>query len=196
MFVHYQLLERPRRPTAPTPCAAPAGPSFSNEEIRRLLDGRGIRYQFYAEEAALLKATAEAMVAGQVVGWFHGRMEFGPRALGARSIIGDARNETMQATMNLRIKFRESFRPFAPCVLEEDVSRYFELDRPSPYMLLVADVRRNSAASSPPTGRLMKDPDLRKRVNVPRSSFPAITHVDSRRACRPWTRRATAGTTG
>ena len=119
------------------------------------------------------------MVAGQVVGWFHGRMEFGPRALGARSIIGDARNEAMQATMNLRIKFRESFRPFAPCVLEEDVSRYFELDRPSPYMLLVADVRKELRRElTPEQVRLMKDPDLRKRVNVPRSSLPAITHVD------------------
>ena len=144
-----------------------------------MLDGRGIRYQFFADEAELLKATAEAMVAGQVVGWFHGRMEFGPRALGARSIIGDARNEAMQATMNLRIKFRESFRPFAPCVLEEDVSRYFELDRPSPYMLLVADVRKELRRElTPEQVRLMKDPDLRKRVNVPRSSLPAITHVD------------------
>ena len=119
------------------------------------------------------------MVAGQVVVWFYGRMEFGPRALGARSIIGDARNETMQATMNLRIKFRESFRPFAPCVLEEDVSRYFEPDRPSPYMLLVADVRKELRRElTPEQVRLMKDPDLRKRVNVPRSSLPAITHVD------------------
>jgi len=114
-----------------------------------------------------------------VVGWFHGRMEFGPRALGARSIIGDARSETMQATMNLRIKFRESFRPFAPCVLQEDASRYFELDQPSPYMLLVADVRKELRRElGPEQVRLMKDPDLRKRVSVPRSSIPAVTHVD------------------
>jgi carbamoyltransferase len=106
-------------------------------------------------------------------------MEFGPRALGARSIIGDARNEAMQATMNLRIKFRESFRPFAPCVLEEEVNRYFDLDRPSPYMLLVADVRKELRRElTPEQVSLMKDPDLRKRVNVPRSSIPAITHVD------------------
>jgi carbamoyltransferase len=180
VFVHHQLLDRPRTANgADTMRGSWLGPSFSNEQIRRFLDGRGIRYQFIADEAELLKATAEAMVAGQVVGWFHGRMEFGPRALGARSIIGDARNEAMQATMNLRIKFRESFRPFAPCVLEEDVSRYFELDRPSPYMLLVADVRKELRRElTPEQVRLMKDPDLRKRVNVPRSTLPAITHVD------------------
>jgi carbamoyltransferase len=180
LFVHHQLLDRPRAGNgADAMRGAWLGPSFSNEEIRRFLDGRGIRYQFLADEAELLKTTAEAIAAGQVVGWFCGRMEFGPRALGARSIIGDARNETMQATMNLRIKFRESFRPFAPCVLEEDVSRYFELDRPSPYMLLVADVRKELRRElTPEQVRLMKDPDLRKRVNVPRSSIPAITHVD------------------
>jgi carbamoyltransferase len=119
------------------------------------------------------------MAAGQVVGWFHGRMEFGPRALGARSILGDARNEEMQSIMNLRIKYRESFRPFAPCVLQEDVSDYFELDRESPYMLLVADVRKDlRCALTPEQDKLMKDPDLRKRVNVKRSSIPAVTHVD------------------
>jgi carbamoyltransferase len=180
LFVQHQLLDLPRASNgADAMRGAWLGPSFSNEEIRRFLDGRGIRYQFLADEGELLQATARAMVGGQVVGWFHGRMEFGPRALGARSIIGDARNEAMQATMNLRIKFRESFRPFAPCVLEEDVSRYFELDRPSPYMLLVADVRKELRHSlSPEQLQLMKDPDLRKRVNVPRSSIPAVTHVD------------------
>src|SRR5438046_2860779 len=121
----------------------------------------------------------EQPAAGKVVGWFHGRMEFGPRALVARSIIGDARNPQMQSTMNLRIKFRESFRPFAPCVLREDVSEYFELDHESPYMLLVADVRPELRHTlTPDQIRLMKDPDLRKRVNVPRSTLPAITHVD------------------
>jgi carbamoyltransferase len=180
LFVHHQLLDRPRASNgADTMRGAWLGPSFSNEEIRQFLDGRDIRYQFLADEGELLQTVAQAMVSGQVVGWFHGRMEFGPRALGARSIIGDSRNEAMQATMNLRIKFRESFRPFAPCVLEEDVSRYFELDRPSPYMLLVADVRKELRhALSPEQLQLMKDPDLRKRVNVPRSTIPAVTHVD------------------
>ena len=106
-------------------------------------------------------------------------MEFGPRALGSRSIIGDARNEQMQSTMNLRIKYRESFRPFAPCVLQEDVAEYFDLDRESPYMLLVADVRKELGdALTAEEHKLMKDPDLRKRVNVKRSSIPAVTHVD------------------
>jgi carbamoyltransferase len=106
-------------------------------------------------------------------------MEFGPRALGARSIIGDSRSEKMQSQMNLRIKFRESFRPFAPSVLAEDVPEYFELDRESPYMLLVAPVRKDKRCElSEEQKRLMKDPDLRKRVNVKRSELPAITHVD------------------
>ena len=119
------------------------------------------------------------MSGGQVVGWFHGRMEFGPRALGARSIIGDARNTEMQSTMNLRIKYRESFRPFAPCVLAEDVSEYFDLDRESPYMLLVAPVRKDKRYRlTPEQAKLQQDPDLRKRVNVQRSSIPAVTHID------------------
>jgi carbamoyltransferase len=106
-------------------------------------------------------------------------MEFGPRALGARSIIGDARNEQMQSQMNLRIKYRESFRPFAPCVLREDVGEYFDLDRESPYMLLVAEVREELRHTlTPEQHRLMTDPDLRKRVNVARSTIPAVTHVD------------------
>jgi carbamoyltransferase len=181
LFVHHQLLERPRATNgADTMRGSWLGPkSFSNEEIRRFSTGGVFATSSSPMKPSCCKTTAEAMAAGQVVGWFHGRMEFGPRALGARSIIGDARSEAMQATMNLRIKFRESFRPFAPCVLEEDVSRYFELDRPSPYMLLVADVRKELRRElTPEQVRLMKDPDLRKRVNVPRSSIPAITHVD------------------
>jgi carbamoyltransferase len=119
------------------------------------------------------------MVEGKVVGWFQDRRGFGPRALGARSIIGDARNETMQSQMNLRIKFRESFRPFAPSVLAEDIGDYFELDRESPYMLLVAPVKPEIRCQlSEEQQRAMKDPDLRKRVNVTRSTIPAVTHVD------------------
>ena len=119
------------------------------------------------------------MVAQKVVGWFQNRMEFGPRALGSRSIIGDARNETMQSTMNLRIKHRESFRPFAPSVLIEDVGEYFELDRESPYMLLVADVRKERrCALTGDQKTLQQNPDLRKRINVKRSDIPAVTHVD------------------
>jgi len=180
LFVHHQLLDGPRSPQGKDSLhGSLLGPKFSNDEIRPFLDSQKAPHTFYAEEPQLLAAVAQAMAEGQVVGWFQGRMEFGPRALGSRSIIGDARNETMQATMNLRIKFRESFRPFAPCVLIEDVGEYFELDRESPYMLMVADVRKELRTTL--TGeqeQLMKHPDLRKRVNVKRSSIPAVTHVD------------------
>jgi carbamoyltransferase len=121
------------------------------------------------------------MAAEHVVGWFQGRMEFGPRALGCRSIIGDSRSPGMQQKMNVKIKFRESFRPFAPCVLREHVDEYFDV-RPgedSPYMLLVAPVRERWRAPLSDEDRArMRDPDLRVRVSVPRSTVPAITHVD------------------
>ena len=180
LFLHYHLLEKPRAPKAQDSLKGSLlGPRYTSQEIRQFLDERKVPYTGFDKEADLLKTVAEDMAAGKVVGWFHGRMEFGPRALGARSIIGDPRNEQMQSTMNLRIKFRESFRPFAPCVLREDVNQYFELDDDSPYMLLVADVRKELRhALTPEQIRLMKDPDLRKRVNVPRSTLPAITHVD------------------
>lgn len=180
LFVHYQLLDNPRVTNGEDfQNGSLLGPSFTNDEIRAFLDKQGLNYRFIDDESALLKETVSAMINGMVVGWFHGRMEFGPRALGSRSIIGDARNETMQATMNLRIKYRESFRPFAPCVLIEDVSKYFELDRESPYMLLVANVRKDLWCElTEEQKRLMKDPDLRKRVNVKRSQIPAVTHVD------------------
>jgi carbamoyltransferase len=180
LFVHHQLLDHPRKTNgSDTMRGAWLGPAFTNEEIRRFLDERNAPYTFCADEAQLLKATAEVIAAGQVVGWFQGRMEFGPRALGARSILGDARSQTMQSTMNLRIKFRESFRPFAPSVLAEDAASYFDLDRESPYMLLVADVRKELRCPLTDEERqTMKDPDLRKRVNLKRSSIPAVTHVD------------------
>jgi carbamoyltransferase len=179
LFVHHQLLENPRVLDGRDSLKGSLiGPRYTNNEIQKFLREREAPYTFIENEEALLKVVADEIVAGKVVGWFAGRMEFGPRALGARSIIGDARSEQMQATMNLRIKFRESFRPFAPCVLREDVSKYFELDRESPYMLLVADVRKELRHTpTPEQVRLMKDPDLRKRVNVPRSTLPAITHV-------------------
>ncbi|MBI5774605.1 MAG: carbamoyltransferase [Verrucomicrobia bacterium] len=180
LFVQHQLLDGPRSPNGQDSMQGSLlGPKFSNEEIRAFLDEKKIPHTFYADEAQLLAETAKAMASEKVVGWFQGRMEFGPRALGSRSIIGDARSEAMQSQMNLRIKFRESFRPFAPCVLIEDVENYFELDRESPYMLLVADVKKELRHTlTPEQVKLMKDPDLRKRVNVPRSRLPAITHVD------------------
>jgi carbamoyltransferase len=181
LFVHYQLLENEREPNGSDALLRGSllGPNFSNEEIRQFLDSKSVRYHFIANEDELLKKTVEAMLREKVVGWFQDRMEFGPRALGARSIIGDSRSEKMQSQMNLRIKFRESFRPFAPSVLAEDVSENFELDRESPYMLLVAPVRHDKLCHlTDEQKRLMRDADLRKRVNVKRSLIPAVTHVD------------------
>ena len=180
LFVHHQLLDQSRSPKGKDSLKGSLlGPKFSNEEIRAFLDGQQVRYTFFEQEPALLEAVAKEMASDKVVGWFSGRMEFGPRALGARSIIGDARSPAMQSQMNLRIKFRESFRPFAPCVLIEDVQKYFDHDRESPYMLMVADVKQDQwLPLTPEQVQLMKDPDLRKRVNVPRSTLPAITHVD------------------
>ncbi len=181
MFVHFQLLENERKPNGSDALmhASLLGPKFSNEEIREFLDSWKIKYHFFADENELLKKTVAAMLDEKVVGWFQDRMEFGPRALGARSIIGDSRSEKMQSQMNMRIKFRESFRPFAPSVLAEDISENFELDRESPYMLLVAPVRKELCRELiAEQERAMLDPDLRKRVNVKRSTLPAITHVD------------------
>ena len=150
------------------------GPEFGPDEIRATLDAAGARYETLGD-GALIEATVEALAAGRAVGWFQGRMEFGPRALGNRSILADARSPTMQKTLNLKIKYRESFRPFAPSVLRADVADWFELDRDSPYMLLVADVkpeRRRDEAEAQDT-RIGMD-----RLNVLRSDIPAVTHVD------------------
>jgi carbamoyltransferase len=181
MFVHFQLLENERKTNASAAALRGSllGPKFSNEEIRSFLDAKQVKYHFVEDEGELLRKTAAAILDEKVVGWFQGRMEFGPRALGARSILGDARSEKMQSQMNTRIKFRESFRPFAPSVLAEDISTWFELDRESPYMLLVAPVRKELRCElSEEQKTLMRDPDLRKRVNVKRSTIPAVTHVD------------------
>ncbi len=181
MFAHFHLLENEREPNGSDSLMLGSllGPKFSNGEIRQFLDSKGVKYHFHAEEDELLRKTVEAMREEKVVGWFQDRMEFGPRALGARSIIGDPRSEKMQSQMNLRIKFRESFRPFAPSVLAEDVADYFELDRESPYMLLVAPVRKDRCCTLTAGQQVaMRDPDLCKRVNVKRSELPAVTHVD------------------
>ncbi|MBG87097.1 MAG: hypothetical protein CMO80_09385 [Verrucomicrobiales bacterium] len=181
LFLHYHLLKRERKADGIKDSAQASllGPKYDPNDVRDFFEGRKIKYNYFEKEEELLQATAKEMVDQKVIGWFHGRMEFGPRALGARSIIGDPRSEAMQSQMNLRIKFRESFRPFAPCVLREDVSEYFDLDRESPYMLIVADVaKKHWNDLSDEQRKLMKDADLRKRVNVPRSSIPAITHVD------------------
>ena len=156
------------------------GPAFADSEIRQWLNAQGIRFSHYDGEDELLSIVSDSLENGWVVGWFHGRMEFGPRALGSRSILGDPRNPAMQSQMNLRIKFRESFRPFAPSCLETEAPRWFRLDRPSPYMLLVAPVRPEHRVPLAPdaTQTMENDPDLRKRVNIPRSTVPAVTHVD------------------
>jgi len=182
LFAWHQLLESPRKGTGKdVQRGSLLGPRYQTREITPVLDERGVKYAVLSDEAALLDRVAELMAQGLVVGWFHGRMEFGPRALGARSIIGDARNEAMQATMNLKIKYRESFRPFAPCVLKERAHEVFDISESaeSPYMLIVAPVRdKYRRALTPEQQQAMKDPDLRKRVNVCRSDFPAVTHVD------------------
>jgi carbamoyltransferase len=150
------------------------GPEFSREQIREYLDFHHLPYE-ELPEADWAQRIAELIASEHVVGLCQGRMEFGPRALGGRSIIGDARSPKMQSVMNLKIKYRESFRPFAPSVLEERVSDYFELDRPSPYMLLVADVVESRRIAKRGDE---KDLPLVEWVNRPRSDVPAITHVD------------------
>ncbi|MEM7356060.1 MAG: carbamoyltransferase C-terminal domain-containing protein, partial [Acidobacteriota bacterium] len=150
------------------------GPEFDGDEIRRRLDAFGAKYE-KLETDDIPGRVAQLIADGKVIGWFQGRMEFGPRALGSRSIIGDARSEKMQSIMNLKIKYRESFRPFAPSVLYDEVSDYFEIDRESPYMLLVAPVKeeRRQAMSDEQQGLFGID-----KLNVKRSTIPAITHVD------------------
>ncbi len=147
------------------------GPEFSDAEIESALRGHGAVWERLDREA-LLDRTVELLAAGKVVGWFQGRMEFGPRALGSRSILGDPRSPTLQSVMNLKVKFRESFRPFAPVVLQERVADYFDLDAESPYMLLVAPVRPELRRPVPPGLRGL---DL---LHATRSTLPAITHVD------------------
>lgn len=181
LFVHYQLLNNERKADpGDSMQGSLLGPKFTNDQIRTDLDQIGASYEFIEDEAKLLEVVAGEVANEKVIGWFAGRMEFGPRALGARSFIGDARSPAMQAQMNLRIKFRESFRPFAPVVLREDVDYWFEHKGESPYMLVVADVKPEHLRQlSAKEQQSMKDADLRKRVNIPRSALPAITHVDN-----------------
>jgi carbamoyltransferase len=176
LFIWYQLLRRPRQPGTPDGQAGSLlGPSFSEEEIRTFLDAVGAVYHHLPEAAALDNRIVDLLEGERVVGLFQGRMEFGPRALGCRSIIGDARSRNMQSVMNLKIKFRESFRPFAPIVLRERVADYFEMGEgeESPYMLLVAPVseaRRLETSDRHAVGL--------EKLKLVRSEVPAITHVD------------------
>tara|TARA_Y100000588_G_C14109646_1_gene862441 strand:- start:303 stop:1220 length:918 start_codon:yes stop_codon:yes gene_type:complete len=150
------------------------GPDYNVDEIEKTLKNLGSTYQKLPEEE-VLRITAQELSNEKTIGWFQGRMEFGPRALGARSIIADPRSEKMQKTLNLKVKFRESFRPFAPSILREDLSDWFELNSDSPYMLLVANV--NKAIQKEMTGEEKKLFGIDK-LNIKRSDIPAITHVD------------------
>ena len=150
------------------------GPEFSDDEIQSRLRAVGARFEALTTDE-LIESCAQDLADGNAVGWFQGRMEFGPRALGARSILGDARSPTMQRTLNLKVKFRESFRPFAPAVTRESVADWFELEEDSPYMLLVANVRRDRSIPMPEHARNLFGID---RLNVSRSEIPAVTHID------------------
>jgi carbamoyltransferase len=150
------------------------GPAFEQVDIEQRLDAAGAKFQVMSEEE-IVQASACALAEGKALGWFQGRMEFGPRALGGRSILGDARSAAMQSVLNLKVKYRESFRPFAPSVLREHVAEWFDLDCDSPYMLLVADVVESRRLAMTPEQQALFGID---KLNVPRSDIPAVTHVD------------------
>jgi len=150
------------------------GPAYAQQDVESRLAGIGARFEVVSDDDVIEK-TATSLATGEAVGWVQGRMEFGPRALGARSILGDPRSPTMQKTLNLRVKYRESFRPFAPSVLREDVSDWFELDTDSPYMLLVADVIQGRRRRMTNEEEALFGID---KLNVARSDIPAVTHVD------------------
>ena len=177
LFTWFRYLNNPRDPKSAGTMQRGSylGPSYSKDEIRAFLDARGAPYREYADNQEAARTAAALLADEKVIGWFSGRMEFGPRALGARSIIGDPRSEKMQSVMNIKIKFRESFRPFAPSVLREDVSDYFDHDGDSHYMLLVAPVKEHLRR------RMTTEEEQLfgiEKLNVKRSSLPAITHVD------------------
>ena len=178
LFAYHHLLRQPRTPdAADRQRGSLLGPAIPAEEIRRFLEDQGAVFHRYPQEQDLLERVAQLMASDQVIGWVQGRMEFGPRALGCRSIIGDARSPRMQRQMNVKIKFRESFRPFAPCVLRERAHEFFEL-RPedeSPYMLLVAPVREEKRLPVGDAARALSGIDKLKAL---RSEIPAVTHVD------------------
>ncbi|MEX2049017.1 MAG: carbamoyltransferase [Gemmatimonadota bacterium] len=174
-LIWHRHLSKPRKPCARDSMkGAYLGPEYSPEEIETTLKGLGAVYH-RLEREQVIDQTAKALSQDAIVGWFNGRMEFGPRALGGRSIIGDPRSPAMQAKMNIKIKFRESFRPFAPSILEHRSPEYFDLDGESPYMLLVAPVREERRIAMSEEQEKLFGID---KLNVPRSDVPAITHVD------------------
>jgi carbamoyltransferase len=177
LFIWHQLLGKERTPQpADSQQGSLLGPRFADDSIRSFLDSKGAKYRRFEDEDALCSHVASLIASGKVIGWVQGRMEFGPRALGSRSIIGDARSEAMQTVMNVKIKFRESFRPFAPSVLSEAASDWFQIEpgQDSPYMLLVAPVRDDKRLSNGAGDGLHGIDKLKTK----RSVVPAITHVD------------------
>ena len=173
--VYHKDLRQPRPPAhGDAMHGAYLGPHFPQAEVERRLRRAGARFTVLSEDE-ILEASVDALIAGKALGWFQGRMEFGPRALGARSILGDPRSPSMQKTLNLRVKYRESFRPFAPSVLREDVAEWFDLASDSPYMLLVADVKKERRRDMTDEERALFGIE---KLNVPRSDIPAVTHVD------------------
>ncbi|MDD5069247.1 MAG: carbamoyltransferase [Candidatus Omnitrophica bacterium] len=179
LFVWYQYLNKKRTVTKgyDSQFGSYLGPEYSNQQIKLFIDSENVSAVFFPEEELIDKVT-DFINDGAVIGWFQGRMEFGPRALGNRSIIGDARSKTMQETMNLKIKFRESFRPFAPSVLEDKAADYFKINSPSPYMLLVAELQDSAKIEEKDKDKNENLFGLEKLQNV-RSIIPAVTHVDS-----------------
>jgi carbamoyltransferase len=176
LSTYYEAFEQPRAPSGPVDGMRGSylGPAFEQADVERRLAAVGARFEVL-DDATLIETTARALADEKAVGWFQGRMEFGPRALGGRSILGDARSPSMQRILNLKVKYRESFRPFAPAVLREDVSEWFELDEDSPYMLLVAGVVKEKRRAMTPAEESLFGID---KLNVPRSEIPAVTHVD------------------
>jgi carbamoyltransferase len=175
LAVWHKEMKKPRKPESTDAMRGSyLGPEFNQSEINGQLTTAGAVFEELPDQEIIQK-TAQALADGKAVGWFQGKMEFGPRALGGRSILGDPRSEAMQKTLNLKVKFRESFRPFAPSVLREDVGDWFEIDYDSPYMLLVADVQKNIRAEMTEREKSLFGID---KLNVKRSEIPAVTHID------------------
>ena len=175
LAIHHMMLDNPRKDiNQDNMKGSYLGPKFSEAETSKVLDSLGATHNKLSEDE-LFETAAEALASGKAIGWMNGRMEYGPRALGARSIIADSRSPTMQKMLNLKVKYRESFRPFAPSILKEELSNWFELEKESPYMLMVSEVCKDK--------RLLpsnEDESLFgiEKLNIPRSKIPAVTHID------------------
>ena len=175
LAAHHIFKDQPRKTNAVDAMSGSfLGPGFSQAEIERRMTAAGARFAVLGEDE-MIETTAEGLAGQKAVGWFQGRMEFGPRSLGARSILGDPRSPAMQKNLNLKVKYRESFRPFAPAVLREDVSEWFDLTSDSPYMLLVAEVRKDKHRAMSADEQALFGIE---KLNVSRSEIPAVTHVD------------------